>query len=473
MYSKFLNRNIIIIFLLYTNLIIASTNITYPDIQIIKSDQNSLIFEWQPKNLKLESKTIESQEYSALSFLYGETISEIGAADIPWRIITLGIPESGIQSIQILDVKSTSYSNIRSASIPRPYKDKKNITDFAYIVDKEKYHQSSMKSQKIYTLQNPNKFRDFNIQYLMLTPFSYNSDNRSLKVHSKIRVQVNFVESTISGTYKKRGKLDNYIDDMLLNYNIAKDWQAPQPPLSKLTGFSALPSGTVFRIPVSEDGLYKLTASTVQEAGISLDNLSINAIQMFNNSGHVLNINVTAEQYNPLHTMEIPIFISDQNNNGMFEGSDYILFYGKAVDSWFYDYNQRAFKFQKHPYATSNYYLISFSGGNGKRMPIEPLENIPEVTPADFHNKYYHFEEDKYNLLSSGPDWYGYRFFGKSGTYSKTINISSYNPAFGTPYIRVQIKGGSGVEYKDDLNYRYYFTISLNNEILFNRSSFT
>ena len=177
---------------------------------------------------------------------------------------------------------------------------------------------------------------------------------------------------------------------------------------------------------------------------------------MFNNSGHTLNINVNAEHYNPPMTMEIPIFISDQNNNDTFDGSDYILFYGKAVDSWFYNYAQYSFRFQKHPYATTNYYLISFSGSSGKRMAIEPLEEIPEATVADFHYKFYHFEEDKYNLLSSGPDWYGYRFFGRSGKYSKTFNTSSYDPSLGYPFLRVQIKGGSGVEYRDDLPYRYF-----------------
>ncbi len=469
--------NLLIIFLIFLTITLgfSGTSISYSDIKIIESDQNSLILEWQPKDIKIESNILEGHAYTNISFLYGVNISDIGAAQIPWRVITLGIPEKGIHSIQIVNVNSESYSNIKVTPVPYTYKDKQGLTNFSFQIDELKYLESANLSKNIYKLQEPKKFRDFNIQKLMLTPFSYDVDNQNLVVHSKIRVQINFTKPTSYVSYRERSKFDVYYKDLILNFDSAKNWQIPQLKLSKPTRVSSLPSGSYYRIPVAEDGFYKITASTIQNSGISLDGLSLNSIQMFNNGGHTLSIKVDDEMYNQPYTMEIPILISDQNSNNIFDSNDFILFYGKAVDGWYFNPSTQGFEYQKHPYATVNYYLISFSGLNGKRMAVETLENLSNIPAAEYHTKRYHFEEDKYNLLASGPDWYGYRFFGRSGSYSKTMTIDSYNNNSDVSEIQIKFKGGSKVDYNpsDIKSYRYYFTVSLNNNMLLNRVNFT
>ena len=475
MHSKILNLVIIPFLVITSTKNYAGSIASFPDIKLITSNQNSLIFEWQPQGISISSKILDNQTYTDLSFNYGNIVSEIGAANIPWRILSIGIPAEGIQSVQITNLQSESYSNIKVTPVPHPYKDNKGLTNYSYQIDQSKYSESALQSKSLYQSLAPEIFRDFNIQKLMLTPFSYDFDNQSLTVHSKIRVQINFAKSNSYIIYKKHSKFDTYYEDFILNFDVAKNWQIPQQLLGKLAQTISLTSGPYYRIPVTKDGLYKITASTLQNSDISFDNISINSIQMFNNSGHILSYNVDDEHYNPPNTMEIPIFVSDQNNNNKFDGTDYILFYGKSVDSWYYNYNSRSFNYQKHPYATTNYYLITFTGINGVRMISENLENLFSAPAAEFHIKKYHFEEDKYNLLASGPDWYGYRFFGTSGSYSKTMTIDSYNSNYNNSEIRVKFKGGSKIEYNptDTKSYRYYFTLYLNNHLLLNRVSFT
>ncbi|MEJ2545363.1 MAG: C25 family cysteine peptidase, partial [Calditrichaceae bacterium] len=397
------------------------------------------------------------------------------AANIPWRILTLGVPQEGIQSVQILDLTSQSYSDIKIIPVPHPYKDSKGVTNYDYLIDEVKYSESAQQTNSVFKLLNKEIFRDFNVQKLMITPFNYDERNQSLKVYTKIRIQVNFSKSSNLTLYKKRSKFDTYYKDFILNFDVAKNWQLPQYKLGKLAKVTSLPAGPFYRIPVENDGFYKITASTLQNSDISLDNVQIKSIQMFNNSGHILSYKVDDEHYNPPHTIEIPVFVFDQNNNNLFDSNDYILFYGKAVNSWYYDYSTRQFHYQTHPYATKNFYLITFSGMNGKRITSEPLENLSGIPSADYHTKRYHFEDDKYNLLASGPDWYGYRFFGTSGSYSKTMTIDSYNSNYNISEIRVKFKGGSKIDYNpsDKKHYRYYFTLYLNNHLLLNRVNFT
>ncbi|HES58964.1 MAG TPA: hypothetical protein ENO18_00915, partial [Caldithrix sp.] len=322
---------------------------SFPDIQIISSDQNSLIFEWQPQGLSIESSILENQTYKVLSFHYGEVVSDIGAVNIPWRILKIGVPEEGIQSVHITNLQSQSYSNIKVMPVPHPYKDSKGLTNYSYQINQLKYAESALQSRLVYQLLDSDKFRDFNTQKLMLTPFSYDADKQNLTVHSRIRVQINFAKSSVSVIYKERSKFDTYYKDFILNFDTAKNWQISQHRLSKLSRVASLPPGPFYQTPVTEDGLYKITASTVENSDISLDNISINSIQMFNNGGHMLSYRVTDENYNPPHTLEIPIFVSDQNNNNLFDGADYILFYGKALNSWYYNYTARQFQYQTHP----------------------------------------------------------------------------------------------------------------------------
>ena len=475
MYIRINNLIITLFLILIFSRSYAVPNSTFSDIQIIKSDQSSLIFEWQPQEIMIESNTVEGQTYKNISFLNGDIISEIGAAGIPWRILTIGVPSEGIQSVQITNFESKTLSNIKVSPVPHPYKDSKGITNYSYVINDMKYSESAIQSKSVYQLLDSKKFRDFNVQKLMLTPFSYDAANQNLIVHSKIRVEINFTKSTTYANYKKSSKFDIYYKDFILNFEAAKNWQIQKQRLSKLGQTASLPSGPFYRIPVTEDGLYKISVSTLQNSGISLDNININSIQMFNNGGHILSYKVNDEHYNPPYTMEIPISVFDQNNNNIFDGTDYIIFYGKAVDSWFYDPNTRSFSYQKHPYATVNYYLVTFTGVNGKRMNIEPLTAQAGFPAAEYHIKRYHFEEDKYNLLASGPDWYGYRFFGTSGSYSKTMTVDSYNSNFSITDIRIKFKGGSNIDYNpsDNKTYRYYFTLYLNNHLLLNRVNFT
>ncbi len=73
-------------------------------------------------------------------------------------------------------------------------------------------------------------------------------------------------------------------------------------------------------------------------------------------------------------------------------------------------------------------------------------------------------EEDRYNLLASGADWYGNRFFGLNGSYSQTAVIDPLPDANILARFRVKFKAGNGVKWLDPLKYEYFFTVFINPE---------
>ncbi len=445
---------------------------SFPDVKIIKQTQNSLIIDWTPQNFRLHEVEINGKIFKRPTFDLAISHGLSGEPDLPWRNFTIGKPINSAVRVTILETDNQSFSGIDIAPIPQMSKDKKKVSEFIYSPQASFFRDNqSFPPQQVYH-SDGGKFRDIAIEKIQITPFRYTADSKTLLFYKRIRLLIEFNNPLPRpAKFRKRGKLDDLYQTLLLNFDQAQNWQSKERTSLKKPSLSG---GDWYRIPVNEDGLYKITASLLSEAGINTAGLAIDAIRLYNNGGHQLSYKVNATLYNPPYTMEIPRFVYDANGNNILDGSDYILFYGKSVNGWFYSDNASDFVYQTHPYAKTNYYLLNINpAADARRMQenIPPAQSNPVA--ADFYYDRYHFEEDLYNLLASGPDWYGNRFYGMSDSYSKTFDIITNQAAGSMPKFVIRLKGGSGIKYGDNQNYRYYFKITLNGKVLFDQVSFT
>jgi len=111
-----------------------------------------------------------------------------------------------------------------------------------------------------------------------------------------------------------------------------------------------------------------------------------------------------------------------------------------------------------------NYYLLTYGEGAGKRMQEESTPSGGAGVTDTYFMERAHYEEDKYNLLASGTDWYGYRFYGQSHDISLNYTINHLSPTPNQARMNLKFKGGSGVHYLDNDPYRYYFSVWLNSD---------
>ncbi len=444
-----------------------------PDLRIIQSDAKGIIVEWTLRSFTQESFSDEAgQTFQHFSFLNARHPFKAGQPDIPQRIFTIGLPDGGSAGIQILSQSTKILRNIYFAPVPSLNKQLDGVPVPQLIEDPTIYQNNAFFPMQSAELLPVTRFRDIHTQKIILSPFRYNPQQHTLTYATKMRIQITYHNpQNKHGVFEQRGKLDALYKNMLLNFDVAKNWQIPRPAALSKTG--GLPTGTWYRITVNEDGLYKIGISTLISAGIDVNNLNIHDIRMFNNGGHMLSYQTNATQYNPAFTEEIPVTIIDHNSNGLLDNNDYILFYGKHVNGWFYDAGSKEFKFQEHLYATENVYWLVFSPGNGLRMDESALTAQNGAITETYYMERFHFEEELYNLLASGPDWYGHRFFGLSDHFSQNFELHPDLTAQVQPQFRIQLKGGSGVKYYDRSAYKYYFDISLNGNPLFTNKSFT
>ncbi len=450
-----------------------SARSTFTDVKIVHQDNRKIILEWRPKNFRLQTQKIYNRTVQTVSFENAVARNRPGLPDIPYRILTIGLPSLQQARVNVLDIRAHTVQNVVLAPVPFVYKDRTGISQEKYVFTDSVYQSAVPFPQAVVTTNSPALFRDLPVQSIRISPVQFNARDQKLTVYDYVRLQVTFKGEPVSGQPLARKELlDEVARAAILNFDQAKSWRVPRKPLLKKA--AQLPSGPYYRITVKKDGLYKVTAAMLESAGINLNNISLDQVKLFGNGGHELSYNTNASQYNPLFTEQIPVLIFDVNQNNLFDGNDYLLFYGKNVNGWFYDESSKTFKYQEHRFAKEDYYWLNLQP-DSKGLRMEELSLAASAnSQATYFMDRYHFEQDLYNLLASGPDWYGYRFFGLSGSLSQDVDLKVKTDATdAVPRFVIQFKGGSGIHWTDQyISYRYDFKIALNNNIIFNDVGF-
>lgn len=187
---------------------------------------------------------------------------------------------------------------------------------------------------------------------------------------------------------------------------------------------SVLSGGTWAKIGVTREGVYRLDASMMATLGLPAS-VASNSIGLFGNGGAMLPENNALPRINDL--AENAIEISD-GGDGVFSGSDFLLFYAPGPNRWIADNNGLSFSFQKNLYSDTAFYFITAgpaAGGSLPRKRIAAADSLPN--PTIFINSFldhYARENPLRNLLSSGKYWVGEPFNNRfGGTASRTFSL--------------------------------------------------
>ena len=191
---------------------------------------------------------------------------------------------------------------------------------------------------------------------------------------------------------------------------------------------SVLATGDWYKIEVREAGIYKVDRALLRSMGINTT-IPSSSIRLYGNGGGMLPESCAGRVIDDLQ--ENPLQISD-GGDGIFDGSDYFLFYAGGPDSWVWDAATHAFAHRKNLYSSGSYYFIGF-GGTGKRIATLASSSTSGQTITSF-DEHYFYELDTVNLLNSGKSWYGEDFTttGKYASRSFTLPMQNLLPGTGT-----------------------------------------
>jgi len=176
---------------------------------------------------------------------------------------------------------------------------------------------------------------------------------------------------------------------------------------SQFTTNSVLNTGKWYKIGLTQTGIYKITRSQLEGMGMNVSALDPRQIRIYGNGGKMLPELNSVERLDDL--TENAIYVVGEND-GKFDASDYILFYGTGTDSWQYNKNNIVpFSPTKSLYSDSSFYFITADLGEGKRVVVQP--SLPSSNLVTTQYDYYNFQESNLvNFAKSGRNWFGENF---------------------------------------------------------------
>lgn len=197
------------------------------------------------------------------------------------------------------------------------------------------------------------------------------------------------------------------------------------------TDTSVLATGNWYRVGVSQTGVYKITPQYLVDCGFTAGNIPTNELRVYGNGRGMLPESNSANPAPELQ--EIPLYVND-GGDGIFNGNDYALAYLNGPHLWSYDATNNWFEHTYNIYSDQSFYFITLLSGNGKRiLPAGYAPVAANYTTATFDD-FQFIEDDKYNLVGSGREWFGDLFDFKL-SYDYTLqfaNVTSDTAYFST-----------------------------------------
>ena len=209
--------------------------------------------------------------------------------------------------------------------------------------------------------------------------------------------------------------------EKLVAFNL--DWIIPEqkgnsstPTILTYADNSVLSSGEWYKLAVVEDGIYILSFSKLQTMGIDPSNIDPRNIRIYGNGGGMLPMQNSIARYDDLQENSILV---EGESDGIFNNSDYVLFYGKSQELW--TNNGVKFSHEKNLFCDTTFYYITADLGLGKRILSNASLGSYTETVTSFNERIIH-EKDRSNLIKTGQDWFGEQF-GIINTYDFAFQI--------------------------------------------------
>lgn len=268
---------------------------------------------------------------------------------------------------------------------------------------------SSILNNDFYKITYLGISRNQHIAQLVVNPIKYNHLNKSIIIYDTINIRIDFDLSKVNFS----SNINTFNSISAINFDMAKNWVSKNNDKKNVENslqsedrtIASLSNGEWAKITIEEEGIYKLDASDLQNAGIATNAVAAKTIKIFGKEGKALSELVSDGKNNKLDEQAIIV-------NTKIDGSiENIIFYGAATIG--FEKRENTIKHYKNFYSDKNYYLITWGGTDGKRA--KALEN-PQDEIKNKPNTYIErvfYDEDIVNPYTpgAGRDWFGRSFF--------------------------------------------------------------
>jgi hypothetical protein len=191
--------------------------------------------------------------------------------------------------------------------------------------------------------------------------------------------------------------------------------------------------GEWVRVRVSNDGVYRITATELKNAGLNPEGKDAAKLVVYTHQGAML----PEMSRSAFHgTKEIPIYV-EGGNDGVFSGEDYLLFFAMAPHTWNYAAGQ--WRHSVHFYDNFTYLYIGFGKTAGKRINAVNFQGNTNVI-IDESEWMQFYEKDLENPIHMGRTWLGEKLGNE--TLNRAVEFGIPAMADDSVDVRISVAGG-------------------------------
>ena len=433
---------------------ITPSNWSWYGLTVVESSPMRLVVEYTPQVKGFD--TIRARSGNLLqpkivgAILGASSVGEPLAAEV--RIpITVPSPNG----FHIASLSARNVQSVRSVMAPRPHITSKGQPE--YVVREDAYN-NSVQAPEWYKLEYSGIGRDRHIATLKLCAARYNAQTQSIEIPQTIRIVIDFVpESPLPEVFSNsQPKAESQATELgfattinhaqtnafavspafnsaansavsklpspsIASGEVASPPLTPEPP----KGGASLQavSGRWLKIGIERDGIYRITAQQLRDAGLTVSNAETASIQLFGNGGAELPELPSLSRTNTMN--EQPLLVETDASGALIA----ISFFGAAPNGFVAvpgETNQRpTIQHFVNTYSKRNFYMLNVGGSaQGRRVTFAESPAQATITPT-YHISRIFKDDDivnpfDYGLNGSGRRWFGQRFTSNRATRFET-----------------------------------------------------
>lgn len=317
---------------------------------LITSDETGLTLTWRPPLFSLKNIGIDGKDYSSLELPLTNPSGQPGQPELPAYTALIGLPPSGEAELQVIEIERETVSLPHPpVPVPQPQPVHLSPTDLKpemlieggpmiYAADPAIYNQDTFYPRQTVILGAPQQLRQQRFAALMIYPLRVNPLTQELEVVRYIKLNIRFsrpAAPSMIATHHSKDSLIHVLSTSLLNPE-AVAWPSAPTSIMAQAPLESLASTPSTKILVNGAGLYALSYSNLQSAGLPVNSLDPRTFTLSHGYPR----------------QEIAILIEGETD-GVFNASDRLLFYAEPEFS---------------RYSTTDVYFLSYGDAPGLRM---------------------------------------------------------------------------------------------------------
>ena len=255
--------------------------------------------------------------------------------------------------------------------------------------------------------------RGVRVARVRVNPVQYNPVARAVLAHRRVKVTLSFERSP-----QERGGFDRFGDVLapaLLNGERARHWKTDAGTDSDSINFFSR-YGDWCKVVTETTGVYRVTPDDLENAGIPVSGVDPRTLRLFS----VGRYDGVADF--PDTMVEVPVFVSGEDD-GSFDGSDFLAFYAESPSTWADDTTDTLeAEWRTNYYTLYRSSWLTWGDGPGRRMAT--VSGAGASSPQGTAPHRVRAETDRLCPARSGLLWLEERYSKQAGLPS----LSSEHP---------------------------------------------